>query len=331
MGWFGLRPAEHRMLRRTLSLLAILLLTLPLSACSIRRLAANAVADSLAGGGSTFSADDDPELVGQALPFALKTVEALLGSDPENPKLLLFACQGFTQYAFAYVQVPAEELEERDYAAAQAQRQRALRLYLRARGYCLRGLDVWRPGTAAAVVRDGAPALAKAGKKDVPLLYWTAAAWGAALGVGADRPDLVVDWPVVRILLERALALDPDYERGTLHEALMVVEALPPAMGGSPTKARAHFERALALSRGERAGLFVGWATSSALRQQDRGEFVAMLEKALAIEVDRYPTERLSNLLQQRRARRLLAQAPDLFLSEDDPALAEPLEEGSSR
>lgn len=311
------------MLRKITPLVALALLTLPLGGCSIRRMATNAVADSLAGSGGTFASDDDPELVGQALPFALKTVEALLESDPTNEKLLFFSCQGFTQYGFAFVQTRAEELEAKDYDAAREQRQRALRLYLRARGYCLRALDTWRPGTSEALVRQGAPALAAATKEEVPLLYWTAAAWGAAIGVGSDRPDLVVDWPVVRTLLERALALDPDWERGTLHEAMLLIESLPEVMGGSPERARRHYDRALELSRGERAGLYVSWASNVALRAQKRDDFVRSLEKALALDADRFPAERLNNLLQQRRARRLLAQADDLFLGEEpaeDPA-----------
>ena len=43
----------------------------------------------------------------QALPFALKTIEALLAEAPEDRNLLLAACSGFTQYAYAFVEVEA--------------------------------------------------------------------------------------------------------------------------------------------------------------------------------------------------------------------------------
>jgi hypothetical protein len=46
---------------------------------------------------------------------------------------ILAAARGFTQYAYVYVQLPADEMEDRDVAAAYAQRERARRLYLRAR------------------------------------------------------------------------------------------------------------------------------------------------------------------------------------------------------
>lgn len=297
----------------------LLVASLLLGGCSLRKLAVGAIADSLAGGGGTFASDDDPELIGQALPFALKTVESLIEADPENVKLLLFACQGFTQYSFAYVETPAAELEQTDYRAAQAQRARALKLYLRARGYCLRAFDATFPGGSALLLKDPAAALAKAKTENVPLLFWTAGSWGSAIAAGSDRPELVVDWPIARALLEKALALDPNWDRGSLHEAMVLVEGLPEAMGGSTERAWTHWQRALELSRGERASTYVTWASNVSLRKQNRVEFLDLLTKALEIDPDQYPAERQANLLQQRRARFLLSRIDDLFLNLTDP------------
>ena len=78
--------------------LAIVLLVLPLGGCAgVRRVAVRSVAKSLATGGSVWASDDDPQLVREALPFTLKTVESLLATDPRNPDLLLAAASGFTQ------------------------------------------------------------------------------------------------------------------------------------------------------------------------------------------------------------------------------------------
>ena len=60
---------------RVLAVVAIVAL---LPACSIRKTAVNKLGDALAETGSTFSSDEDPELVGDAIPFGLKTMEALL-------------------------------------------------------------------------------------------------------------------------------------------------------------------------------------------------------------------------------------------------------------
>src|ERR1043165_8011025 len=118
---------------------AMLLLLLTAPGCSIKRMAVNKLGDALAGGGTTFASDDDPELVKAAVPFSLKLMESLLAESPKHKGLLFAASSGFTQYAYAFVQQDAEELEEKDVAAAQEMRHRAARLYLRARNYALRG------------------------------------------------------------------------------------------------------------------------------------------------------------------------------------------------
>src|ERR1051326_1848397 len=114
--------------------------------CSIKRLAVNKLGDALAGGGATFASDDDPELIRAAVPFSLKLMESLLAESPKHKGLLFAASSGFTQYGYAFVQQDAEELEEKDVAAALEMRQRARRLYLRARNYALRGLESAHPG-----------------------------------------------------------------------------------------------------------------------------------------------------------------------------------------
>jgi hypothetical protein len=50
------------------------------------------------------------------------------------------------------------------------------------------------------------------------------------------------------------------------------------------------------------------------VKEQNAKEFRELLEKALAIDVDRRPEDRLANVIMQRRARRLLARIEDLFL-----------------
>ena len=134
-------------------LLALALLPL-VTGCSIRGMAVSAVADGLSGTGDTFASDDDPELVRDAVPFALKTYEALLAERPEHRGLLLASARGFTQYAWAFVETDALLLEGEDRAAARSERIRARNLYLRARDYGLRALELERPGTGEALHRD---------------------------------------------------------------------------------------------------------------------------------------------------------------------------------
>ena len=132
-----LHSAHHRT-RDALLVTCFLLLAPALDSCSIRRMAAKSFADALTSGPDVFGRDDDPELIRDALPFGLKTLESLLEILPDHRGLLLASCRGYTQYAYAFVQADADLIEARDPARASELRERALHLYLRARGFGLR-------------------------------------------------------------------------------------------------------------------------------------------------------------------------------------------------
>lgn len=296
-------------------LLARLALLLVLGGCSIERYAIGKLGDALAKSGSTFASDDDPELVRQAVPFSLKLIESLLSEEPEHAGLLLAATRGFTQYAYAFVQQDAERSEAVDLAASEALRHRAQRLYLRARGYGLRALELAHPGLEARLRADPCAAARELGKADLERVYWLAAAWGGALTQSKDSPALLADQPIVEALFDRALALDEGCDEGALHTVLISYEASRPgARRGWEERARAHFARAVELSGGRRAGPFVALAESVAVQEQQRREFETLLGKALAIDADAHPENRLETLVLQARARWLLARAGELFL-----------------
>lgn len=288
--------------------------TVLLGGCSIRGLAVNALADSLAASGDVFSSDEDPELIRDALPFALKTMESLLAEKPEHAGLLLSTCQGFAQYGYGFVHAEAERLEDDDYEAALEGYDRALKLLLRARDYCLRALELRSSGVRRRLELEPESALEEFGVADVPLLFWSGASWGAAVSLGKDRPEITVDLDAVRALVRRTLALDESFDDGSVHEVMMALESLPATMGGSLERARTHFDRAVELSDGARASPFVSWAEGVSVAEQDREEFERLLDRALEVDPDAVPGSRLANILAQRRARFLLDRAEILFL-----------------
>ena len=284
--------------------------------CSVRRMAVNRLSDALAAGGTTFASDDDPELVKAAVPFSLKLMESLLDENPKHAGLLFATASGFTQYAYAFVQQDADEMEENDLAAATEMRARARRLYIRARNYGLRGLEVNHRGFEKAL-RNDPKAAVRAGKvDDVRLLYWTAVSWGAAISVSKDNPDLIGELPIVEALIDRALELDESFDRGAIHSFLVSYEMSRPGAEGKPEeRARRHFERAMELSGGQMAGPLVALAESVSVKQQDVARFKELLGRALAINVDAKPEWLLVNLVMQRRARWLLSRTDELFLT----------------
>jgi len=302
-----------------LALALLLLLPLALSSCSVKRWAVRSVANTLTSGVDVYGTDEDPELVRDALPFGLKTMESLLAVVPDHEGLLLTLCKGFTQYSYAFVQAEGDLLVNSDYPRATALHERALRLFLRARGYGLRGLEKRCRGISTELQLDPVKAAARIQKRDLPMLYWTAASWGSAISLGKDHPELLADLPAIRALMERGLALDEGYEGGAIHEALILLDALPEAMGGSEARARGHFARAVALSKDTRASPYVTLATTVSVLKQDRGEFVALLDRALEFDPDRDPAQRLVTIVLQRKARALIERADEFFVDESAP------------
>jgi predicted anti-sigma-YlaC factor YlaD len=298
----------------TTALLAALTL---LSGC--KSVALKFAADAVAGSGDTYATDDDPELVRDAVPFGLKTMEGVLAEKPEHEGLLTALASGFTQYGYAFVQADADEADLAGRLdAARAGRERARKLYLRGRGYGLRGLDVRRDGLGKKLAAGGDPArsaLAQAQKGDVPLLYWTASAW--VLSIAADKSNMaaVAELPIPIAMMERALALDEAWSDGAIHEFFVAYDATRSAAeGGGPDRVKAHLDRALALSMNKKLGPRVSFAEGVLVQRQDRDEFVRVLQEVVRADPGAVPRYRLANLVAQRRARTLLAHVDDLFL-----------------
>jgi len=273
-----------------MSPLLALSLVLALAGCSLRQAAVDRLADAVAGGGATYASDDDPELVRAAAPFSLKLTESLLAETPRHKALLAAAARGFTQYAYAFVQQEADELEDTDIARAAVLQARARRLYRRARDYGLRGLALG---------------------EDAELLYWTSAAWASYIGLSKNDPETLADLPLVERMIERALALDETYERGAIHTFLISYEMVRQGVpGDAADRARRHFERAVELSGGMDAAPFVALAEAVSVPAQRRAEFDGLLDRALHIDAAR---NRLANLVMQRRARWLRSRTDRLF------------------
>jgi hypothetical protein len=191
-----------------------------------------------------------------------------------------------------------------------------LKLYIRAKGYCMRDMEVRFPGIRKKLMDDEqrTNALMRAEKKDVPLLYWTAASWGSAIALGLDQPDLAVDFPTVRALAERALVLDEGWGKGSLHELMITLDSVV-QLGGSVEGARGHFNRAVELQDGASAGPYISFALgiSVGVDPQNRAEFEKLMKAALAVDLEKDPSIKLVNIINQRLAQSLLDHADALF------------------
>ena len=297
---------------------AVLATTLPVvTGCGyVKGKAVNMVADTLSSGGDVFTRDDDPELLADAAPFALKLYESLLESSPKNQKLLLATCSAFTQYGVAFLEQKAIVLGEgKNHEEFVHYRTRAFKADMRGKNYCMRAMNLRFKNIEPKLIRDPDAAMKAAHpeKKDVPLLYWTAASWGSAISLALDKPEISADLPVVRVLAETALALDESWNKGALHEMMITLDGQSEMLGGSAERARKQFARAVELQKGLSPGPYIALATTVAVNEHNREEFEKLLNQAIAIDPEKDPSNRAVTLIMQEKARALLSQIDTLI------------------
>jgi len=291
---------------------AITLSMTVLAGCSINTLVANALTGD--GTSTVFTGDSDPELVGAALPFAIKMYEALLYSTPRHQGLQLTTGSLFIMYANAFIHGPADRLPIYEWQAREDALARAKQLYLRGHRILLDALEQRHRGFAAAAQNaDTMQTFSRRFRRqDVPFLYWTVASGLAAYSVDVFDFDLAANIPVWHIMIERAFELDPDFS-GLDEFLLLYFASLPEMLGGDRDRARYHFGRAMEKSGGNSTGALISYARSLSVPEQDFDTFEERLLRVLAINPDDNPATRLVTILDQRMARWLLDNAYNFF------------------
>jgi predicted anti-sigma-YlaC factor YlaD len=290
--------------------------------CSIQKLAVDAMSETLGGtgGSSVFTSDNDPQLVKDSLPFALKLYETLLEQNPDHTGLLLNTGSGFVMYANAFVHTPADMLPDIKYKEQERMYNRAKKLYLRGRDYLLRALEIRHPGFKEHLQQKKQQEnlqelLGAMTKEDVAYLYWASAGWFGAISIDVFDVTLSVDIPTAKVLMDRAYELDPDFQNGMIHEFYITYYAsMPPDMGGSEEKARHHFQKAVELTNGKSASPYVTLATTVSIKNQNEEEFTRLLNKALEIDPDADPDNRLLTIISQEKAQWYLEHKEDFFI-----------------
>jgi len=293
-------------------------------ACSIKKIAMNQVANALTGSASStvFTGDNDPELVGDALPFAIKMYESLMNANPGHRGLRLQTGSLYIMYANAFLQTPATMLPEAEYKKQEFAYKRAKNLYLRGRDIILAFLEKNYPGLGKDFQkREYQKAMERTTRKDAPMLYWAGAGWLGAYAIDPFDMDLGVTMAGAAALMERVLELDPDFSSGAIHEFYITYYgSLPNYMGGSLAKAREHFDQAIAAAKGKSSTPYLSLATTVSVKEQNIVEFKALLNKALDMDPEAVPENRLVNILNQRKAQWLLEHIDDYFLETEEAA-----------
>jgi len=317
-------------------------LAFSLSSCQVvQNRALHSVADMLASpeGSSIFASDDDPRLVGDSLPLALKLYEIVLDNDPENADLAAATGRNFVMYAAAYVQMPADMLDTTHWKEADEARKRAKKLYLRGRKYLLEALELRHEGFRE-LLESGSydQAISLLNEEDADTVYWAALAW---MGMASTDPldiELALSLDKAALLLFRSMQLD-ETNSGIHDVMIQVYMSLPTSIlvsmqnrspliseyidsfytaagVGSDAEERAmfHYNQAVYLTDGKLPAPHVTMATAVSVKKQDAEGFRTYLEKAMAINPDDNPQSRLMILIYQGRARWLLENIELFFL-----------------
>ena len=247
--------------------------------------------------------------------FARKVyrIEAKIAQNPVDSNLLLEAVSELTIYSYAFLMEQADREIVKNYHQGRNLYNRAQNIFNRAKDYGLRGIKLQYPeldSLMTATKMESFPFK----RKDVPFLYWTAAAWGGAISASKGDLAYIVEIPKVGWLLERALEAEPEWNKGAIYSAMISYSMKRPNQGGGGEKqARMYFKKALDISGGNASSPYVTLAEVVSTFNQDREEFEDLLKKALIIDIDIDPELKLSNIIAQSLARWLLEQKEELF------------------
>lgn len=288
-------------MRKALSTVLIALLCLPLQGCM--QVALRATPSLFPNVAATIFEECDPELAKASIPSNLKLMEGLLKSDPENRKILTTLSMGFAGYSLLFIEPDDPE--------------RASTLYLRALEYGTRAL-----GEKGAPLRnrDGRLEPVRAMLKnldhqDLEALFWTTLSWNAWINLNLDKPSALAQLSASEACLQRVLELDEHFFYSAPHILMgATLAARPPLLGGSPEKARLHFEQAMQKNHRKFYLAQVYFAKYYAVRVQDKELFARTLAEVIHGNPIAIQDVCLINRVMQRRAQELVKQTEDLFL-----------------
>lgn len=300
--------------------LILLAATALLASCSIKKMAVNSMAKNMSGdAAAVFMEDNDPELVGEALPVILKMMDMMAATSPDNSAVKSSAGSMYVMYANVWLQGKGAMLPYDRWEEQKQLYDRAKKHYRRGYDYIIDSLELKHKGFKAAFA-EGNYDTAFGGfrKEDAADLYWGGAAVLAGVSVDVLDPNFAADREGAVKMLFKALELDPDFGNGMLDEIMMQYYAsMPEGMGGSMEKALYHFNHGVELSNDSLLSLHVSYAGTICTKNQSQegyDEFTAELEKVLERDVESVKENRLANIISQRKAAWLLENRDDYFL-----------------
>jgi hypothetical protein len=282
------------------------------------KLAANQTRAILVQAVPSYDRESDLEFAEQTSLSNLKMMEGLLEVTPHDKELLLLTSSSFTRYTFGFIEEKIEIADAAyDFEAKERLVRRAVDFYGRGKAYALRLMAEYRKGFPGSLDKDLASLseeLKQCRREHVPALFWTAFSWGSIINLQQSEPARLAELGKVELMMERILELDENFFFGGPHLFFGTYYGTRSEMlGGDPTKAKKHLERAIELTQGKFLMSRFMLAKGYAVQTQNRELFESTLDEILSSSPDLYPEQRLANELAKRRAAHLRARVDDLF------------------
>ena len=238
------------------------------------------------------------------------SAEKKLGSNDD--KLYLEAAKLRTQYTYAFIVEKADRLIEDDYETGKRFYDKALASFEEAISYGKKAIQLRHPELQ--FITDWIIEDVTFTEKDVPYLYWLGAAYGGSIGSSRGKAKWVIQLPIVGYLLETSLEIDPSWNYGAIHTAMIsYTMARTDLMGNNVENATKHYEQAMLFSNGQDAGAKVSFAENVHVALQNKDEFELLLKEVLSMDVESNKELALGNIIARERALWLLSRTDELF------------------
>ena len=186
-------------------------------------------------------------------------------------------------------------------------------------------------------------------KDDVEALYWLAAAYGGAISSSRGNPQWVIHLPKVGQLIEKAIYVNPEWNYGSLYSAMITYSM---TLSDTPEKdwdnngyiggynrfgaesetigyyniegvreseyvginvATDYYKLSLKASKGMDLSAHISYAENVLVFQQDRSEFIKLLNHVLQFKGNKIKDLELGNYMAKQRAQWLLGKTEELF------------------
>lgn len=283
-----------------LRVFTVLIAIILISACSMDKMLVRASLPMIEGGISALNQETDLQLAEDSIPTNLELLEGMIGIDPENDTLHVYAAQAYYGLGYGFNEDNRPE--------------RAVNFYLRGLKHGEKALSI----KGLTGLKDDSIELLEAnldemGKDDVAALFWTAGNWAKWIDQNRNSSGLV-QLPRATALMQRVLELDDTFYHGSVHLYFGVYYGgRAPMFGGDFKKSEAHFDKAREVTGGKLLMADLLQAQYLSRQKFDREDFHNRLTKIIEAPDDLYPELGLLNQIAKRKARMLLDKEEQWF------------------